>query len=138
MNRKQSTSKKLSQQQPQPQQPIRKQNCRRPLLLPVVHPQRTSGRSYPKIQMTLFICGVVLLWLTHPLVVVVQAAWIDMDTPVEKRTTISKIDGTIYQLVRTVWGGMIIEMQLGWGSIDVIDNDESVSLHIRRKSDKDL
>jgi hypothetical protein len=33
---------------------------------------------------------------------IVQAGWIDIDTPVEKRTTISKIDGTIYQLVRYV------------------------------------
>lgn len=33
---------------------------------------------------------------------VIQAGWIDMDTPLDKRTTKSFIDGTTYQLVRTV------------------------------------
>jgi hypothetical protein len=41
-----------------------------------------------------------MLLLTQLLVVIVQAGWIDIDTPVDKRTTISKIDGTVYQLVR--------------------------------------
>ena len=41
-----------------------------------------------------------LLLFTQLLVGVVQAGWIDIDTPVDQRTTISKIDGTIYQLVR--------------------------------------
>jgi hypothetical protein len=33
---------------------------------------------------------------------VVRAGWIDMDTPLAKRTTKSFVDGTTYQLVRTV------------------------------------
>ena len=41
-----------------------------------------------------------LLLLTQFLIVIVQAGWIDTDTPLDKRTTISKIDGTVYQLVR--------------------------------------
>lgn len=43
-----------------------------------------------------------LLLITQLLVGVVKAGWIDIDTPVDQRTTISKIDGTIYQLVRCV------------------------------------
>lgn len=29
-----------------------------------------------------------------------QASWIDIDTPLDKRTTVSFVDGTTYELVR--------------------------------------
>lgn len=33
----------------------------------------------------------------------VMASWIDIDTPLEKYTTQSLVDGTIYHLVRGQW-----------------------------------
>jgi hypothetical protein len=33
---------------------------------------------------------------------VVNAGWIDIETPLDRRTTTSLVDGTVYHLVRTV------------------------------------
>jgi hypothetical protein len=38
--------------------------------------------------------------LTYLLITEIHAGWIDIDTPLDKRTTVSMIDGTTYQLVR--------------------------------------
>jgi hypothetical protein len=48
---------------------------------------------------TTVLCQYVTLIVTQFLVCT-RADWIDIDTPINKRTTKSKIDGTVYQLVR--------------------------------------
>ena len=82
----------LVKQQQQQEKEIRKRTCRR-------HHHNSNCSLSMNTKMTqLLQCS--LLLLTQFLIVIVQAGWIDTDTPLDKRTTISKIDGTVYQLVR--------------------------------------
>lgn len=75
------------------QQPQRRRKC------PPRPYQSTNVPSNFNNKMVVLQCGMLLI-IQLLMVVTVHAGWIDIDTPVDKRTTISKVDGTVYQLVR--------------------------------------
>ena len=98
------------------QLPLRKRKYRRQYQ----HQDSNCRSSGTQNQMKMLFQGCSMWWwvqrflLTQFLMVIVQAGWIDIDTPIDKRTTISKIDGTIYQLVRI---GEKKESDCGGGAI---------------------
>jgi hypothetical protein len=64
----------------------------------------TMGRGHERRGTDVSVCMLTLVVTLASLLPVARAGWIDIETPLDKRTTTSLVDGTEYHLVRISLG----------------------------------